>query len=284
MSTGADDATGRPEPEVVVLDDADALAGHVAGLLLAQVAASLDERPAPAPVHVVLTGGRVGGKTLEAVAAAAADADVAGLDWGRVHLWFGDERFLPSGDDERNDVLAEGALLTAPALHGARWHRFPAPVEGAATPAEQAGQAAARYAAELSGAADDLGEAGTTGTAGVPAFDVLLLGVGPDGHVASLFPGSSTLGERGVPVVVETDAPKPPPLRLSLGVDAVRAAARVWLVVAGEDKAQAVARGLDPAEDAARTPAVLARGRLATTWLVDRAAASRLTGGGSPEA
>ncbi|NNH23066.1 6-phosphogluconolactonase, partial [Pseudokineococcus marinus] len=153
----------------------------------------------------------------------------------------------------------------------------PMPAADAGAGPEAAVDAAARYAAELAEHADDLGPGGEPAP-GVPVFDVLLLGVGPDGHVASLFPGRPALGLRGATVVVEEDAPKPPPLRLSLGADALRAASEVWLVVSGEDKATAVARGLDPEEDAVRTPAVAARGRRATRWLVDRAAASQLRG------
>lgn len=280
-----------PGAEVVVQEDADGLVQHVAERLLASVAAALDARPAPAPVHVVLTGGRVGGRALQAVAAAvgtadddaAADRGAAGrgpaaLDWSRVHLWFGDERFVEATSEERNDVQARTALRAAPALHAVHWHPMPAAGAGGDVPEGALVDAAARYAAELAEHADDLGPQGGA-VPGVPVFDVLLLGVGPDGHVASLFPGRPTLDERGATVVVEDDAPKPPPLRLSLGLDAVRAADEVWLVVAGEDKAEAVARGLHPDEDLHRTPAAAARGRTATRWLLDRAAASRLAGG-----
>ncbi|WP_298802844.1 6-phosphogluconolactonase [uncultured Pseudokineococcus sp.] len=284
----APSAPGGAPPEIAVLEDADALVADVADRLLAAVGAALEERPAPAPVHVVLTGGRIGGRALAAVADAVGIEDgappagdgqdggsPAALDWSRVHLWFGDERFVDAGSDERNDVQARAALLRAPALHAARWH--PMPADDAGGGPEAAVDAAARYAAELAEHADDLGPGGEPAL-GVPVFDVLLLGVGPDGHVASLFPGRPALGLRGATVVVEEDAPKPPPLRLSLGADALRAAAEVWLVVSGEDKATAVARGLDPEEDAVRTPAVVARGRRATRWLVDRAAASQLHG------
>jgi len=289
MSAGGS-AGSVPAPagaEVVVLEDGDALAQHVADRLLASVASALDARPAQSPVHVVLTGGRIGGRALEAVADAvgaagddaAADRGAAGrgpaaLDWSRVHLWFGDERLVEATSDERNDVQARTALRRAPALHAVHWHAMPAAgADGSTDPLD----AAARYAAELAEHADDLGPL-EHAVPGVPVFDVLLLGVGPDGHVASLFPGRPSLDEHGTAVLVEEDAPKPPALRLSLGMDAVRAAAEVWLVVAGEDKAQAVARGLDPTEDLHRTPAAAARGRTTTRWLLDRAAASQLPG------
>ncbi|MEJ5915554.1 6-phosphogluconolactonase [Pseudokineococcus sp. 1T1Z-3] len=265
--------------EVVLHENAEDLAQQTARRLLAAVGEVLGSRPAPAPVHVVLTGGRVGGRTLQALGELAGDAVAGeeGWDLSRLHLWFGDERYVPAGSDDRNDAQARAALASSPALAPVCWHPMPSADDGG-----DAVDAAARYAAELAEHAEDLGAPDVEGDGrqlpGVPAFDVLMLGVGPDGHVASLFPDRQTLSQQGVSVVVEEDAPKPPALRLSLGVDAIRSAAEVWLVVAGEDKAQGVARGLDPDEDVVRTPAVAARGRRVTRWLVDRAAASQLSG------
>ena len=128
--------------------------------------------------------------------------------------------------------------------------------------------AAARYANELARAAhpEDHGP--------VPTFDVLLLGVGPDGHVASLFPESPALHDDRVVIAVR-GAPKPPPTRLSLSFDAINAAREVWLVAAGEEKAGAVRFGLSGAGSTA-VPAAGVRGRSRTLWLLDRAAASRV--------
>ncbi|MEJ5944777.1 6-phosphogluconolactonase [Pseudokineococcus basanitobsidens] len=289
MTPGGDPGQGVGDVEVALHEDAEDLARTTAARLISAVADVLGSRPAPAPVHVVLTGGRVGGRTLEAVAAAVgteeddpadvAEDPTAALDWSRVHLWFGDERLVEASSDERNDAQARAALGRAPLLAAVHWHPMPSADDGLA-PVD----AAARYAAELAEHAEDLGDPEVDGdgrrSPGVPAFDVLMLGVGPDGHVASLFPGRPTLGTPEVAVVVEDDAPKPPALRLSLGLDAIRSAVEVWLVVAGDDKARAVARGLDDTEDVQRTPAVAARGRRATRWLVDRGAASRLAGDG----
>jgi 6-phosphogluconolactonase len=108
-------------------------------------------------------------------------------------------------------------------------------------------------------------------------FDVLLLGVGPDAHVASLFPEEPALYEERSVVAVR-GAPKPPPTRISLTLPTIRAAAEVWLVVSGEDKAGAVRLALSGAGEV-QVPAAGARGRQRTMWLLDRAAASQLPPG-----
>jgi 6-phosphogluconolactonase len=108
----------------------------------------------------------------------------------------------------------------------------------------------------------------------VPAFDVLMLGIGPEGHVASLFPGLPALGDAR-PVVAVRDCPKPPPTRLSLTLPSIQAAREVWILAAGEEKADAVALALtgdgqDP------VPAAGARGRQRTLFLLDSAAAAKV--------
>jgi 6-phosphogluconolactonase len=108
----------------------------------------------------------------------------------------------------------------------------------------------------------------------VPTFDVLMLGTGPEGHVASLFPDSTGVAETRRTVVPVTDSPKPPAERLSFTLPALQAAREVWVVTAGAEKADAVAGAL-AGTPAAQLPASGARGRLATLWLVDRSAARR---------
>ena len=103
-----------------------------------------------------------------------------------------------------------------------------------------------------------------------PALDLVMLGIGPDGHVASLFPGHDHVDAL---VVAEADSPKPPPQRLSLSMGLIRRASRVWFVAAGEEKAEAV-RGSVGAD--ASLPAGVARGVDETRWYLDEAAASRL--------
>ncbi len=129
--------------------------------------------------------------------------------------------------------------------------------------------AAEGYAAELARAA------GPGDHGGVPAFDVLMLGVGPDTHVASLFPELPAVRETSRTVVGVHGAPKPPPVRVSLTLPAIRAAREVWLLAAGEDKAGAVKIALSGAGEI-QAPAAGAYGTARTLWLLDEPAASQL--------
>nr|WP_246314314.1 6-phosphogluconolactonase [Kineococcus aurantiacus] len=237
------------------------MASATAGRLLAAIA---DAQAARGVAHVSLTGGTIGGKTLAAVASSPArDA----VDWGRVHFWWSDERFLPTGDPERNATQAQEALLTAlqegPGLDLATVH-YPPATDG--PDGDDLDTAAARYAAELLrfGAGAE-----------APEFDVLLLGMGPDGHVASLFPHHPGLGRDDSSVVGVRESPKPPPLRVSFTFGAIARAREVWLVASGAEKAAAVARGV-AAGDVAQTPAAGVAGTERTLWLVDEAAAADL--------
>ncbi len=188
------------------------------------------------------------------------------VDWSRLDLWWGDERFLPAGDPERNATQARNELLDAVPLDPARVHPMPA---SDGPDGDDPEAAAERYAAELAKAA------GPEDHLGVPAFDVLLLGVGPDTHVASLFPEHPGVRETALTVVGVRGAPKPPPVRVSLTLPAIRAAREVWLLAAGADKAEAVALALSsPGE--IQAPASGAYGRRRTLWLLDRAAAAKL--------
>ena len=149
---------------------------------------------------VVLTGGGIGTKVLAELAAAPArDA----VDWRRVEVWWGDERFLPTGDPERNETGARTALLDHVEVLPGHVHPMPGP-DGPDGPNPEA--AADRYASELRAAAQPQDRGG------VPRFDVLMLGIGPDGHVASLFPGAPALYEEDRTVVAVRGAPKPPPV------------------------------------------------------------------------
>lgn len=248
-------------PRVVVHRDAALMAHATAARLLT---ALVDAQAAHGSATVVLTGGRNGNALLGAVAEAPARNAV---DWSRVDVWWGDERLLPEGHPERNVTQARAALWDRLGLDPSRVHPMPA-ADGphGADPAA----AADAYAAELATAAR------REGTDRLPRFDVLLLGVGPDAHVASLFPGLPGVAEAGRTVVAVTDAPKPPPTRISLSLPAIRAAREVWLLAAGADKAPAVALALAGQPDAATAPAAAARGREHTRWLLDETAAAEL--------
>lgn len=228
----------------------------------------------------VLTGGGTGTGILSAVAELletdAAEGTSGGLptpDWSRVHLWWGDERFLPAGDPERNEVQAHEALLerllTQHGLPAENIHPMPA-AGSAAAGRSSLDEAAEAYAAEL-------GRHARTADSRLPVFAVVMLGVGPDAHVASLFPDLPGPLATDATVISVTDSPKPPPERLSLTVEALNSAERLWFVVAGADKAEAVAavrRARDSkTTDAARWPASVVSGQVSTTWWLDEAAA-----------
>ncbi len=246
------DVLVHPSPEV--------LAAAAAARLLTSL---VDLQSHRSPVHVVLTGGTVGIKTLEAVAASPAREAV---DWSGVHIWWGDERFLPDGHADRNETQARAALLDAlgDALPAAHVHPMAPLDDDVPTPDE----AAAAYAADLAAHAEP--------GALVPVFDVLLLGMGPDGHVASLFPGHPALDVGGVAAVGVHGSPKPPPVRVTLTFDAIRAAREVWVIAAGAEKAGAVASALANAP-VATTPAAGALGQERTLWLLDAAATQAIT-------
>jgi 6-phosphogluconolactonase len=246
-------------PEVLVHRDAPLLAKAVAARL---VTGLVDAAAARGAASVVLTGGGIGTAVLaELSAAPAADA----VDWRHLDVWWGDERFLPAGDPERNETGAREALLGKVDVDPDRIHPMPGP-DG--PDGEDPEAAAARYAAWLSAAArpEDHGQ--------VPSFDVLLLGIGPEGHVASLFPGMPALYDDR-PVVAVRGSPKPPPVRLTLTLPAICAAREVWVVAAGEEKAGAVQLALSGAGPV-QVPAAAARGRQRTLFLLDRQAAGRL--------
>ncbi|MFJ8307524.1 MULTISPECIES: 6-phosphogluconolactonase [unclassified Streptomyces] len=247
-------------PQLVVHRDKELMAQAAAARLITKV---VDAQAARGSASVVLTGGRNGNGLLAALASSPArDA----IDWSRLDLWWGDERFVPEGDPERNVTQARAALLDSVPLDPKRVHAMPA--SGGAYGSD-ADAAAAAYAAELAAAA------GPEDHGPVPTFDVLLLGVGPDTHVASLFPELPGVRETERTVVGVHGAPKPPPTRISLTLPAIRAAREVWLLAAGEDKAHAAAIALSGAGEI-QAPAAGAYGRARTLWLLDSAAASQL--------
>jgi 6-phosphogluconolactonase len=244
--------------EVVVHEDKQLLSDATAARL---VTALVDAQAARGVAHLVLTGGSMGSLVLTSVTASPA---CRAVDWSRVHLWWGDERCLPDGDDERNEKQCLDALLAGVTIPAEHIHAV-APTDSAAGHSAEA--AAADYAARLASAAAD-GEP-------TPVFDVLLLGVGPDGHIASLFPGHPGLSATGVATVAVHDSPKPPPDRVSLTFETLNRAREVWFLVAGDDKADAVARGT-VGDDVQRTPAAGVHGRERTLWLLDRGAAAQV--------
>jgi len=246
-------------PEVIVHRDAQILAQAVAARLVTRL---VDSVAARGTASVVLTGGGIGTKVLAELAAAPArDA----IDWRRLDIWWGDERFVPAGDPDRNETGARAVLLDYVDVDPARVHPMPGP-DGPDGDDPEA--AAARYACWLAAATkpEDHGQ--------VPEFDILMLGIGPEAHVASLFPGMPALYDER-PVVAVRRSPKPPPTRLSLTLASIQAAREVWILAEGPEKADAVAMALSDAGPV-QVPAAGARGRQRTLFLIDSAAAAKV--------
>ena len=247
-----------PQVQVQVHPDAEHLARAAAAQLAGRIADAIAAR---GTASLVLTGGGIGTRIL-----AELDRDPVRdtIDWSRCDIWWGDERFLPEGDPERNETGARSALLDHVGVDPGRVHPMPGP-DGPDGDDPEA--AADRYAAELRAAAPP--------GAALPRFDVLLLGIGPEGHIASLFPEMAAIHEKQRTVVAVRGCPKPPPTRLSLTFPAIESAREVWVLAAGAEKADAVALALS-SSDEAWVPAIGARGRQRTLFLLDEAAATEL--------
>jgi 6-phosphogluconolactonase len=212
----------------------------------AEVAERLTEA-AIAGGDVVLTGGSTPKRAYEL----AAERDA---DWSAAHVWFTDERCVEPTHPDANFAMADRALLSqlsaAPTVH--RMEAELGPDAGAGS-----------YEAEIRGR-----------MAAEPRWNLLLLGMGPDGHVASLFPEhpSSYADGRVIPV---RSAPKPPPERISLTLEVINSAAEVWFCVTGADKAAAARLALSGAGPL-QIPAAGVQARERTLWLLDREAAAEL--------
>lgn len=197
-------------PEWRVFDEAIALARALADTLCAEAAAAIAARGA---FHLVLAGG----STPRALYVELARRGAGDARW---HVWYGDERCLPADHPERNSVMAEAAWLAASAIPPE--NRRPIPAELGAV------DAAGAYDRWLQGTGD---------------FDVVLLGMGEDGHTASLFPNHDWGTAPGsAEVLAVFDAPKPPPTRVSLSAARLNRSARVWFVVTGAGKREALQR------------------------------------------
>lgn len=241
---------------VLVHDDKAALIASVAERFLTKMADILQEQ---GHAHVVLTGGSVGTGVLEAINASP-DRDT--VDWTKIDFWWGDERWVPRAHADRNEGQARAALLDHISVPSANVHSFPASDDGI-----ELDVAADRYAAELKSAA--------AADAVVPQFDVTFLGVGPDGHIASLFPHMQGIRENEFTVIAVQNSPKPPAERLSLTRWVLNSSERIWLVVSGPDKASALGLALAGASRD-EVPVAGIRGRHYTDFFVDGEAAAEV--------
>jgi 6-phosphogluconolactonase len=222
--------------DITIIDDADAVADAVAQRLA---------RAAADGGNVVLTGGTTPERAYERAASVAPD-------WSRVELWWGDERCVPPDDERSNYAMAKRALLDRLEQRPGAVHRIPGELGR--------DQGAAAYEDEL----------------GATTLDLLLLGVGPDGHIASLFPGKPSLDVTDRRVVGSEAGLEPFVDRVTLTLPALCAAQEVLFVVTGDAKADAVRRAF-AAAPSRQTPASLVRAESGrTTAILDRAAAAAI--------
>jgi 6-phosphogluconolactonase len=246
------------EASVIVHRDADTLASTVAARLAIRL---LDAQASRGAASVVLTGGRIAAKVYEALLASPVkDA----IDWDRVDLWWGDERFLPAGDAERNETQARAVLIDGLPIPAGRVHPMPASDGPDGADPEAAAQ---RYA-------DELAAVNLPSHQLLPHFDVVLLGIGEDGHIASIFP-EHPVGYETRPVSAVRGSPKPPPIRTTLTMPALNTADDVWIIASGDGKAEAVGMALAGAGPH-QIPAAGVRGVERTLWLLDDAAAANV--------
>ncbi len=244
------------ERRVLVHRDKTGLAGAVAARFVTKMVDILDGEDA---AHVMLTGGTMGVAVLAAIRESPARDSV---DWVRVHFWWGDERWVAKSDPERNEGQARAALLDHIDVPPENIHAFPALDDIA-----DLDEAAAAYTAELAAHAPPGGD--------IPRFNIAFLGVGPDGHVASLFPDQAEIKSSALAVFAVRNAPKPPPNRLTLSLAAINSSERVWLVLAGVDKVCALGLTLAGAS-VNEVPAAGVQGRKRTVFFVDQDAAAEV--------
>ena len=234
-------------PEILLHAGPDEVAEALAARLMARLTEVQRDFRIP---QLALTGGRIATRAYQKL---ASEGPNSAVDWSRVELWWGDERFVPADDAERNARQALDLLAAPLALNPDRVHEMPAS-DGSL----ELDRAAEAYAREL----DDV------------VFDISLLGMGPDGHVASLFPEHPSSYAEGTVIPVRA-SPKPPPERISLTLPVINRSHEVWFVVSGADKAAAAKMALLGAGPM-QVPAAGVSGAERTLWLMDRDAAAEL--------
>jgi 6-phosphogluconolactonase len=230
-----------------IVEDADAVASRAAGWIADAIRKTVRDKGA---CSLALAGGGTPRQAYQRL------PGLPVVPWGQVEIFFGDERAVPPESPDSNFRMAYEAFLSQVPIPAERIHRM-------AAERDDLGTAAREYEALLPG-----------------TLDVLILGIGPDGHTASLFPHAPSLLEREHRVVRVVGG-EPLVQRLTITPPVIRQAARTLVLATGAEKADAVARALEGSEDVASVPAQLARGG---TWIVDRAAAQSLRGAGGPEA
>jgi 6-phosphogluconolactonase len=257
-----EDLARAGEPRLIVAADPGALAEASAVRLAHGLAAAIEMR---GRADVALTGG----STPLAMYRRLVEPDLRDrVDWERVHLWWGDDRFVPRTDRLSNLVLADESLLAPGGVPIPEANVHPFPTDRAIADGLGPGWCAATYASQVVGALPSV--------AGWPSFDLVLVGIGRDGHLLSVFPGSPALASDRVGLAI------PAPTHIEPGVERVTlnpailgAAGRVLAMAAGSGKAGVIARILTGPRDPVALPATLAR-RASATWLLDAAAGAGL--------
>ena len=238
---------------LTTVSDAEAAAARAAEVVARLAGEALDARGV---CHLALAGGSTPKRAHELL------AEQEDVDWSRIHLWESDERAVGPDDDESNFKMIRESLLDRISIPDEQVHR----VMG-----ERGAESAAdAYEGELRACVESRTQAG------IPILDIIICGLGEDGHTMSLFPGNPAVGVKDRLVVGVHDSPKPPPDRISFTLDLVHAAHRTILLTAGASKAEALAAVLEGADP--HVPASLLRfGRLEV--ISDDAAAPARTRG-----
>lgn len=257
--------------QLVVYPHTHTIAEAGAQRILLAILDGLNARPAPQHFDLALTGGS---DTLKALQYMADNPLTDAVDWNRVRIWWADERFVDAEDSDRNAFQARRLLLnrlvSAGMLPEGNIHemgsdtRSPSTIAAADDTQNEAllDTAAREYERELT---DELGPDLT--------MDLLILGMGPDGHYASLFPGHPQINEQSRLVLGVDHSPKMPPLRLSMTVPVLSRSRRTWVFTAGSGKAEALVQVLHTPNNPAY-PASFATGTRECIWFTDEAAAA----------
>jgi 6-phosphogluconolactonase len=244
------------KPVVRVLASASDLAAAAAGDVAGIVSAVVARRNA---CTLALTGGGIARRVYEALAAGHRTS----VPWHRVHFFWGDERHVPPDHPDSNFKMANDTLLRPLGTAGDHIHRIPAELADAAAAADAYDTTLRTFFGVSEGA--------------LPSFDLLLLGMGDDGHVASLFPGSDAVHSRDR-LVLAPWAPHLGAYRITLSLPVLNAAAAVRLVVSGSKKADVLRRVLEEPREPATLPAQGVQPQSGDlVWMVDRQAAAGLT-------
>ena len=248
---------------VTIFTGSDDLAAHAADHIIQATQEAIRAR---GRAMLALAGGSTPAQTYSVLAQPGRRSRV---DWAHAYLFFGDERFVRLDDPSSNFAMVQRTLLAQ--ISAPVGHTFPVP-----THLGTAAAAAAEYAATLVSAF------GIGDSRDPPQFDLILLGLGEDGHTASLFPGAASLRVTGRWVVASPPGTLPPPVeRITLTFPVLNAAREILFLVSGQNKAEALHAVLEGQPSREERPAAgicLVDGTL--TWFVDEAAASRLTRSG----